>query len=140
MRHHGGVYRCPLKPEWREGVRARLQDIEPGLPDAAGLRQGLDGEAFDRALGAFLKWQSHLADTSRFRAFAESQPETHPSSQIPTWVHRIAQRAERIVDEVEAFLADRRSSATGVTDTTSAYDRPARADEPSADVESLESP
>jgi hypothetical protein len=42
--------------DWAEALRRELNGRVPGLADAIGLRDGMSGEEFERALGTVLRW------------------------------------------------------------------------------------
>lgn len=47
----------PLMPDWANALCTALDANETGLAGACGLTTGMDGEAFEEAIGALLEWQ-----------------------------------------------------------------------------------
>lgn len=91
-----------LMNEWTPDLVNRLNQRNPMLASVIGLtKPQLDGEGFERCLGAFLAWQRMLPD-EQFSVLGEkSLDENDKGNRVfPEWLHLARQRAEDIVDAI----------------------------------------
>ena len=107
---------------WCHIIIDRLEAMQGGLANAAGLRMGMDGEEFEEALGAFLRWQSSLPDTARFLAFGGSPPGSL-SGPVNEWMGQSSQRGESVIEAIHASLFEQfGASAVDATRAARAYE------------------
>lgn len=64
----------PLMPDWSNRLCAALDEEEAGLAGACHLRAGLDGEAFEEALGLLLRWRRTRGLDERFEGLFAPRP------------------------------------------------------------------
>src|SRR5579871_1804187 len=79
----------PMMPGWNDRLCDELDARGPGLADAAHLARGMDGEAFEQALGLVLDWQQAQPLAARFRGLACGRP-----NDITTHVDQFLQNTE----------------------------------------------
>lgn len=63
--------------DWAADLRKELNKREPGLADAIGLHKGIEGTAFEKALGELLRWQELRPLNRRFRGLGAERVGAH---------------------------------------------------------------
>ena len=85
----------PLMTDWARLLVSDLEQAVPGAAAAIGLRQDMDGEQFEEALGTFLRWQQVFHLTERFQRLGGPQP-GQGTGEVEAWVGRSSQRSAAI--------------------------------------------
>ena len=94
-----------LMNEWTPDLIDRLNNREAMLASAIGLRPELDGEDFERTLGAFLAWQRKLPDDNElFSDLGEQNLGQRTNRVFPQWLRDARRRAGMIVDAIYESL------------------------------------
>ncbi|HMJ35624.1 MAG TPA: hypothetical protein VK501_17070 [Baekduia sp.] len=95
-RELGATGPMPLMADWSTHLIDRLDAQIPGLARSMGLTPGLDGEHFEEALGAWLKWRAMRDLQQRFGSFGGPEPNS-VNGEVTGHRHREDQRIELVV-------------------------------------------
>jgi hypothetical protein len=109
-RELGKAQPLPLMGDWAGALRDELNGRVQGLADAIGLRDGMSGQDFERALGTVLRWNDLWPLNEQFRGLGAD-----PIGEIPRGVrtaHRLeGERLQEIMDGINESLFSMFSAA-----------------------------
>lgn len=95
--------RLPLMSDWSDALCEALDGVEPNLARAIGLTPGLDGPAFEAALGLVLQWRRLLPIAQRFVGISWDNA-GHVPDFMPTSFGHQQRRLDEVVRVVNETL------------------------------------
>jgi hypothetical protein len=95
----------PLMSDWASALCTALDENEAGLASACGLKDGMDGEAFEEAIGALLEWQQVRPLEARFAALG-GLPVGSEAGPVAAARQNMGDRLDRIMLVINNTLFD----------------------------------